>query len=157
MPETDRSRAAQGMAERILEMMVEEGGSLARAIRRIERGKNADSEEAKKATNETRERFAISALTGVDGVDVRTGFVDLRTAMITEARVREQIEEAHIRLESPNRIRIECVREGAGFHVIQVSAQEDGHIARVEPDREQAGKADLYANAILEKLGAVSG
>ena len=153
MTQNNPAAAARGIAERLIDMMAMEVDAFVITAHNAEKRRSHDPERTRQRIDDAREELARSAVTGVDGVDVRTDFVDLRTAQDAEARISNHIAEACIRMNGPNRIRIHCVREDARFRVQHVSAREYGQIAEVEPAPVTASQADVYANAILNAFG----
>ena len=153
MTTTDLTTVARGIAERLIDMMANEVDAFVITAHEAELGRPEDPEATRQRISAAREKLARSAVNGIDGIDVRTGFIDLRTAQDAEARISNHVAEACIRLKGPNRIRIHCTRDGERFRVTHVSAREYGHIAEVAPAPAAAAQADVYANAILDAFG----
>ena len=153
MTTNDPTAAARGIAERLIDMMADEVDSFVIATHEAERGQPHDREATRQRVSDAREKLARSTVNDIDGIDVRTGFIDLRTALDAEARISSHVAEACIRVNGPNRIRIHCIRDGERFRVTHVSAREYGRIAEVEPAPAAAAQADVYANAILDAYG----
>ena len=153
MTTNDPTAAARGIAERLIDMMANEVDAFVIATHQSEQKQPHDPEGTRRRISNAREELARSAVNDIDGIDVRTGFIDLRTAMDAEARINNHVAEACIRVNGPNRIRIHCIRDGERFRVAHVSAREYGRIAQVEPAPAAAAQADVYANAILDAYG----
>ncbi len=153
MTHNDPAAAARGIAERLIDMMAREVDAFVITTYNAEKGRSHDPERTRQRIDDARQELARSAVTGVEGVDVRTDFVDLRTAQDAEARISNHVAEPCIRMNGPNRIRIHCIREDQRFRVTHVSAREYGQIAEVEPAPAAAAQADVYANAILDAFG----
>ena len=153
MTTNDQTAAARGIAERLIDMMADEVDGFVLATHQAEQGQPHDPEATRQRVSDAREELARNAVNDIDGIDVRTGFIDLRTARDAEARISNHVGEACIRVNGPNRIRIHCIRDGERFRVTHVSAREYGRIAEVEPAPGAAAQADVYANAILDAYG----
>ncbi len=153
MTTTDLTAFARGIAERLVDMMADDVDAFVIATHQAEQGQPHNPEATRQRISDAREKLARSAVNGIDGIDVRTGFIDLRTAQDGEARISNHVAEACIRVIGPNRIRIHCTREGERFRVTHVTAREYGHVAEVEPTPARAAQADVYANAILDAYG----
>jgi len=153
MSNNDLSAVACGIAERLIDMMAREVDAFIINTHNAEQGLPNDPDRTRRRIENAREQLTRSAIDGVDGVDVRTDFVDLRTAQDAEAHISNHVAEACIRMNGPNRIRIHCIREDERFRVQHVSAREYGQIAEVEPAPATASQADVYANAILNAFG----
>ena len=153
MTPKDPTAAARSIAERLIDMMADEVDSFVIATHEAEQGQPHDREATRQRVSDALEKLARSAVNDIDGIDVRTGSIDLRTALDAEARISNHVGEACIRVNGPNRIRIHCIRDGERFRVTHVSAREYGRIAQVEPTPAAAAQADVYANAILDAYG----
>lgn len=153
MTTTHLTAVARGIAEHLIDMMTDEVDAFVIATHQAEQGRPQDPEAARQRISDARKKLARSAVNDIDGIDVRTGFVDLRTAQDAEARISNHVAEACIRVNGPNRIRIHCARDGERFRVTHVSAREYGHVAEVEPAPAAAAQADAYANVILNAYG----
>ena len=149
----DPSAAARGIAQRLIDTMAREVDAFVTATHDANQRQPRDPEGTRQRIVEARAELARNAVHDVEGIDVRTGFVDLRTAQDAEARISSHVAEACIRMNGPYRIRIHCVREDERFRVEHVSAREYGRIAEVEPAAASAAQADVYANAILDAFG----
>ena len=153
MTAKDATAAARGVAERLIDMMASEVDAFVIATHQAEQGQPHDPEATRQRISDAREELARNAVNDVDGIDVRTDFIDLRTTRDAEARISNHVGEACIRMNGPNRIRIHCIRDGERFRVTHVSAREYGRITEVEPAPAAAAGADVYANAILDAYG----
>ena len=150
----DPDAAARGCAERFIASMAAEVDDYHEQLAAArETGRAWGEEEAEKAITDANEAFVRTACAGLDGVDVATGLVDLRTAQEAEAPIVRHVDTAVIRLEGPNAIRIRCRRDGQRFRVEEVSAREYGRTSRIERAKTAPMQADVYANAILHACG----
>ena len=146
----DKTAAARHAAERLIEMMTKEVDAYFVASDRAEREEPSDADAGRDRVGEAREVLTRAPLNDIDGIDVQTEFVDLRTAQDAEARITKHVATASIRVNGPNRIRIHCVRDGERFGVTHVSACEYGQVAEVVPGKAAATQVDVYAGAILD-------
>ncbi len=153
MTTNDPTAAARGIAERVINMMAGEVDAFVDAAHQAEQGQPHDPEATQQRISVAREELTRNAINDVDGVDVRTDFIDLRTAQDAEARISNHVAAACIRMNGPYRIRIHCARDGERFRVTHVSAREYARIAEVEPAPAAAARVDVYANAILNAYG----
>ena len=117
MTKNDPAAAARGIAERLIDMMAREVDAFVITTYNAEKQRSHDPKRTRQRIDDARQELARSAVTGVEGVDVRTDFVDLRTAQDAEARISNHVAEACIRMNGPNRIRIHCIREDERFRV----------------------------------------
>ena len=155
MTDNDPTAPARNVTERLLKLIADEVDAFTLAVHDAQHGQKGDTEATERRIDEAREKLIRNAIAEVDGVHVRTGFIDIRTARDAEARIIDHIDEADIRLRGPNRIRLECTRDGERFRVTRISAREYGRIANCAPRAVQASQADLYANTILDTYGAI--
>ena len=155
MTDNDPTAAARHVTERLIELISDEVDAFTLAVRDAQHGHKDDTQATERRIDEAREKLVRNAIAEVDGVHVRTAFIDIRTARDAEARILDHIDEAEIRLRGPNRIRLECARDGERFRVIRISAREYGRIATCAPRTAQASQADIYANTILDVYGAI--
>ena len=168
-PETRRPRpatkaphnpeaAARSIAERFIASMAAEVDDYHNAVAAAcETGRGDGKEDAQKAVSEAYEAFVRSASSGIEGIDVASGLVDLATARDALAPIIHHVDAAVIRLEGPNALQIHCLRNGEDFSVDEISAREYGRVCRLKPDKAAAPQADVYANAILDAWGATGG
>ena len=151
----DPEAAARGVAERFIASMVAEVDDYHEAVAAArETGRTDGEEDAEKAVSEAHEAFVRSAGSGIEGIDVASGLVDLATARDALAPIIHHVDAAIIRLEGPNAIEIRCLRDGDRFAVDEISAREYGHVCRVKPHKSAAAQVDVYANTILDTWGA---
>ena len=151
----DPEAAARGIAERFIASMLAEVDDYHETLAAArETGRTDGEEAAEKAVSEAHEAFVRNASTGIEGIEVASGPVDLATARDALAPIIRHVDAAIIRLEGPNAIEIRCLRDGQRFRVDEVSAREYGRVSRVKPDKGSATHADVYANAILDAWGA---
>ena len=150
----DPDAAARGIAERFIGSMTAEVDDYHEQLAAArETGRADGEEEAEKAIAEAHDVFVRTAGTGIEGIDVASGLVDLATARDALAPIIRHVDTAVIRLEGPNAIRIRCRRDGERFRVDEVSAREYARISRVKPGKSEAAQADVYADAILQARG----
>ena len=97
MTTNDPTAAARGIAERLIDMMANEVDAFVIATHQSEQKQPHDPEGTRRRISNAREELARSAVNDIDGIDVRTGFIDLRTAMDAEARINNHVAEACIR------------------------------------------------------------
>ena len=151
----DPEAAARGVVERFIASMVAEVDDYHEALAAArETGRTDGEEDAEKAVSEAHEAFVRSAGSGIEGIDVASGLVDLATARDALAPIIHHVDAAIIRLEGLNAIEIRCLRDGERFSVDEISAREYGRVCRLKPDKAAAAHADVYANAILDTWGA---
>ncbi|MCY4120502.1 MAG: hypothetical protein OXG72_06225 [Acidobacteria bacterium] len=152
---SDPDAAARGIAERFIGLMVTEVDAYHEALAAArEIGGTDGEEEGDKAVSEADDAFQRNAGTGIEGIEVASGLVDLKTARDALAPIIHHVETAIIRVEGPNALQIHCRREGERFYVNEVSAREYGQVCRVKPNTASATQANVYANAILDAWGA---
>ena len=150
----DPDAAARGIAERFIDSMVAEVDDYHEALAAArETGRAHGEEDAEKAISEAHEAFVRSAGSGIEGIDVASGLIDLATARDALAPIIHHVDAAIMRLEGPNAIEIRCLRNGERFSVDEISAREYGRVCRLKPDKASAAHADVYANAILQAWG----
>lgn len=155
MTDNDPTAPARHITERLLKLISDEVDGFTLALRDAQHEDQDDVQATERRIDEAREQLVRNAIADVYGVHVRTAFIDIRTARDAEARIIDHIDEAEIRLRGPNRIRLECARDGERFRVIRISAREYGRIATCAPRTAQASQADIYANTILDVYGAI--
>ena len=155
MTDNDPTAAARHVTERLLELISDEVDAFTLAVRDAQHGHQGDAQATERRIDEAREQLVRNAIAEVEGVHVHTGFINIRTARDAEARILDHVDEVEIRLRGPNRIRLECARDGERFRVIRISAREYGRIATCGLRTAQASQADLYANTILDVYGAI--
>ena len=150
----DPDAAARGIAERFIDSLVTEVDAYHEALAAArEIGRTDGEEEADKAVSEADDAFRRNAGTGIEGIEVASGLVDLKSARDSLAPIIRHVETAVIRLEGANALQIRCRREGERFYVDEVSAREYGRVCRLKPDKSSAAQADVYASAILDAWG----
>ena len=89
MTANDPTAAARGIAERLIGMMASEVDAFVIATHQAEQGKPHDPEATRQRISDSREQLARNAVNDIDGIDLRTGFIDLRTARDAEARIQQ--------------------------------------------------------------------
>ena len=145
---TPGSGSARGTAERFIRLVAGDVASHEAALAAARDTSRAAGEaDRDSAVTELQELFERTAAAEVSRVEVSTGLIDASVAR--DAQIADHARIAVIHFKSTRPLALSCSRDNTGFRVDKVAVVQDGDVAEVEPEGEDARRMNAYANAIL--------